>query len=270
MRNESNLYPAVFLAKKYCSTSCSRKALSSSKLGDKNPAKSQKVREQISKTLKKKYESGEIQAYMLNEDQRRENSERMLGERNPNYQGRAAEKIRETWNQLSEKERKARNTKISKRRKGKTNVCRETHPEWYIHVLERARDPERRKKIRLARLAQLEEQCRVNDQTFTPSFNRRAILFFERLDRRLQTTGVYALNPAEYRTTAGYFLDYVNFEKKLIVEWDEKNHYRKDGSLRKRDAERQLEIEAEFPDFRFLRIKEVEESEFDIELAKIF
>jgi very-short-patch-repair endonuclease len=54
----------------------------------------------------------------------------------------------------------------------------------------------------------------------------------------------------------GYWLDYINFDLKVIIEWDEKRHYDASGNLKERDIRRQEEIQEYFPDFLFLRIRE--------------
>jgi very-short-patch-repair endonuclease len=53
----------------------------------------------------------------------------------------------------------------------------------------------------------------------------------------------------------GYWLDYINFEKKLIIEWDERSHY-KNNKLKEKDVLRQNAIQKVFPDFQFSRIQE--------------
>jgi len=51
----------------------------------------------------------------------------------------------------------------------------------------------------------------------------------------------------------GYFLDYINFYKKIIIEWDESYHFDEEGKLREKDVIRQKEIQKVFPDFKFIR-----------------
>lgn len=55
----------------------------------------------------------------------------------------------------------------------------------------------------------------------------------------------------------GYYLDYVNDDLKLIIEWDEVAHY-KNGKLLEKDIKRQNKILSsdEFKNYIFLRIKE--------------
>jgi very-short-patch-repair endonuclease len=50
------------------------------------------------------------------------------------------------------------------------------------------------------------------------------------------------------------WVDYINFEKKLIIEWDEKYHLREKKKMK--DITREKEIKELFPDFKFVRIQE--------------
>jgi len=79
----------------------------------------------------------------------------------------------------------------------------------------------------------------------TPGYNSRACEWFTQFDAAHNTEGIHATNGGEYRT-AGYFLDYINHDLQLIIEWDEEDHY-KEGRLRDRDVRRQIEIEELHP-----------------------
>jgi hypothetical protein len=91
-----------------------------------------------------------------------------------------------------------------------------------------------------------------------PSYNKKACEYFKRFDEENNTKGQYALygGGEYYIKDLGYWLDYINFEKKLIIEFDEGHHYLTDGSLREKDIVRQKEIENLLNDFIFIRIKE--------------
>jgi hypothetical protein len=90
------------------------------------------------------------------------------------------------------------------------------------------------------------------------SFNKRASKWFEEYDKENNTKGQYAINNGDeeyFIEMLGYWLDYINFEKKTIIEWDERHHYLHD-ELRVEDVNRQNAIKKLFPDFTFKRIKE--------------
>lgn len=228
-----------------------------------NPAQRPEIKEKISNTLKRKYESGEIPRPIASEETRTARSLRMLGENNPNFQGKSVEKIRSSWDAEWKK-------KISRARSGRWGfLSKELNPVWYERTKIAARNPERRKKIRLARIAQLKAQCELKGDSFTPNFSIKAIPFFKLVDEKLGFKGQYAMNPMEYETESGYFLDYINFDAKWIIEWDERHHFEK-GLLREKDLLRQKEIQNEFPNFRFIRVNETSPENFSQLLSEIF
>ncbi len=101
--------------------------------------------------------------------------------------------------------------------------------------------------------------------------NLIATKFFRKFDKDFRTKGHYAdpeNGKKEFRVI-GYSLDYINFDLKMIIEWDEESHYRK-GFLKKKDTERQQEIQEHFSDFRFVRIRQEEklDSERVMEMAE--
>ncbi|MFH1603245.1 MAG: DUF559 domain-containing protein [Pseudomonadota bacterium] len=118
--------------------------------------------------------------------------------------------------------------------------------------------PEVKCQLRRQILERIERQLDEGGQVF-PFYNRRACDWFRRFDETNQTQGQYATNGGEYQIAElGYFLDYINHEKRLIIEWDEEYHYR-NGQLREKDVRRQKEIEEQFPEYTFIRIRESEE-----------
>lgn len=91
-----------------------------------------------------------------------------------------------------------------------------------------------------------------------PSYNKKACDFFRKFDSVNNTSGQHAENGGEYLIDElGYYLDYINFDKKLIIEFDERRHYA-GGELKEADKIREEEIKACFPDFEFKRIHEKE------------
>jgi len=94
-------------------------------------------------------------------------------------------------------------------------------------------------------------------QKHKPSYNEIACGFFEQFDRDFNTQGQYG-NREFYIKALGYWVDYINFDLKLIIEWDEEHHYYSNGNLRKKDLERQKEIQEHFSDFTFVRLRQKE------------
>lgn len=110
---------------------------------------------------------------------------------------------------------------------------------------------ESRNKMRLARINNILK----NNKTW-PSYNKNACKFFEYFDLKADTIGVYAGNPNEFLIKdLGYWLDYINFSLKIIIEWDEDHHFEKSGELTKRDIIRQEEIQRYFSEYKFIRIR---------------
>lgn len=101
------------------------------------------------------------------------------------------------------------------------------------------------------------EQNKLNGRNLYPSWNPRACKFFKKFDIENNTNGQYATNDKEfYIKKLGYWVDYINKDLKLIMEYDEKKHYLANGILKKKDVLRQKEIEKLFSEYKFIRIKE--------------
>ncbi len=125
------------------------------------------------------------------------------------------------------------------------------------------RDDETKRKISLKIRTQRMRELESSGKLHLASFNLTSCKFFDILDSFLNTLGRYGTATGEYYIKdLGYFLDYINFDLKFIVEWDEKYHYSALGQLREKDIIRQRAIMNYFPDFKFIRIKESETAKF--------
>ena len=89
-----------------------------------------------------------------------------------------------------------------------------------------------------------------------PNFNKNSIPYFKKFDKENNTKGLYGKEEFHIPGTR-YRVDYINFNLKLIIEWDEESHF-KNNKLKEKDIQRQKEIQAFYPDFEFLRIREKE------------
>ena len=89
------------------------------------------------------------------------------------------------------------------------------------------------------------------------NYNREACEFFKAFDEKNNTKGRYAVYGGGefYVRELGYWLDYINFELKTIIECDELYHFDENGNLRESDIRRQKEIQELYPYFRFIRFK---------------
>ena len=168
------------------------------------------------------------------------------GENNPMYGRYHTEKTKE---------------KMSLSRKGKPSTFRgkhhskETIEKMRLAQLGKHLSEKTKKGIRLARLKIIEKTIFEGGQV-SPAYNLNACKFFVKFDQLNNTNGMYATNGGEYHIKElGYFPDYFNPNLKLIMEWDEKHHYR-NNQLKEKDIKRQKEIQSLFPDYKFVRIKE--------------
>jgi very-short-patch-repair endonuclease len=91
-----------------------------------------------------------------------------------------------------------------------------------------------------------------------PVFNKKACQFFNYIDWKTNTCGQHALTikGEKFLKKLGYWLDYINNELKIIIEWDEEGHYNKNGKLNYKDILRQREIQNYYPNYKFIRVRQ--------------
>ena len=204
-----------------------------------------------------------------------------FGKTGPNY-GKSSNKKNKTYEQIYGKEKAKllrkknsdahkgeKNHNFGKRGKG-TPMFNKHHTEETLMKISKALSGERhpmfnkhlsnetRRKIRIKTIKRIEE----NNGVCWPNYNKEACKFFKSFDEECGTEGKYAVygGGEHYIEELGYWVDYFNPKLKLIMEYDEKHHFVDNGNLRKKDAIRQAEIQALYPDFKFIRIKQGEEN----------
>ena len=112
------------------------------------------------------------------------------------------------------------------------------------------------KTVRLQMIELTKLRLEKNEQLI-PNWNPQACDYFENFDKENKTLGRHARNGGEfYIKELGYWLDYINHDLKLIIEYDEKYHQNK--NQRKKDMKRQREIQEIYPDYEFKRINDQE------------
>jgi hypothetical protein len=112
-----------------------------------------------------------------------------------------------------------------------------------------AANEETRQKMRLSYLNTLRK--RVGGQIY-PNWNPAACDYFDHFDREHNTHGHHARNGGErFISELGYWVDYINDELKIIMEYDEPHHRQQ----KPQDERRQQEIQKALPDYQFLRIQ---------------
>jgi len=128
--------------------------------------------------------------------------------------------------------------KMSEARKGKVRI--------------QSQDEIKNRRIRAIKI--ISERLE-NGQQMVPNWNPKACDYFEQFDKDNNTSGHHARNGGEfYIKELGYWVDYINHDLKLIIEYDEDYHF-KNGILREKDVIRQQEIQKFFKDYEFKRIK---------------
>ena len=116
-------------------------------------------------------------------------------------------------------------------------------------------EEEKRKR----RVNVFERLKKIKDENFqmVPNWNPVACDFFEKFDIENDTIGRHARNGGEfYIKELGYWLDYINKDLKIIIEYDEERHFDENGNLKEKDILRQHEIQKIYPDYQFLRIRQ--------------
>lgn len=130
-------------------------------------------------------------------------------------------------------------------------ICGGPTPHWDSRTCSMNCQAEFKRRSHLLRIQKaLGEGVQLN-----PFYNLDACKWFADYDKDNNTVGKYATNGGE-EPVKGYWLDYINHDKKLIIEWNEKQHYNKDGSLRKRDVRKRDDVLKAFPGYEFWSIKE--------------
>ena len=83
---------------------------------------------------------------------------------------------------------------------------------------------EHKRKLRIAAIKRIENSYNNGNQLI-PNYNLKACEYFEQFDKDNNTSGLYATNGGEfYIGELGYWVDYINHDLKLIIEYDEKYH----------------------------------------------
>ncbi len=138
----------------------------------------------------------------------------------------------------------------------RSGTYRYSHKHWGMRInLLRLKPCNQCKKL-TSNQTYCSKKCR-DVETFGRSYNHRASKWFERFDRLLDSKGVYGTSKRKEHRVGRFYLDYINHEYKIIIEWDEEYHYRNNHDcLEKNDVERQDFIQKQLPDYTFMRIRE--------------
>ena len=209
---------------------------------------SQKCRVEYEK-LNLRQVSNEIKQKISNSLKGNENAKNHIGSKYWLGKKKSIESVEAMKNKLKNRPSKKKGIKISNEIKQKiSNSLKGREDTQQTKANKRRAQVERSKKL-------LEKYDL--DKLHFPNFNPKACDYFEKFDKKNNTHGCHALNGGEYYIKElGYFVDYINHDLKIIIEWDESHHFDSSGNLLKKDQIRQNEIEGYFSDYEFRRIKQ--------------
>lgn len=169
-----------------------------------------------------------------------------------------AGKGRLPWNKGIPRSKECRDkisaAKLGKKRGPHSKETRDKISAAHMGKKQASPSEETKRKMRIAHVANIKKNYGIA----FPSYNLRACQYFLDMDNANETHGRYAVfgGGEVYVEELGYWLDYINYETKTIIEWYESHHFKRDGTLRTKDAAREKAIRAYFPDYIFMAIRQ--------------
>jgi len=139
------------------------------------------------------------------------------------------------------KNRKGGRTWTIEQRLERSNAI-QTSPEW-LEKCKKGAYGKRGKRVseegkRNLRLGQIKRLEKLNGQLF-PNYNKTACNVFEEINRTLGWKGIHAENGGEYHLKKlGYWLDYYEPTKNVVIEFYEKHHFSRKGQVEKDELRR--------------------------------
>jgi len=89
----------------------------------------------------------------------------------------------------------------------------------------------------------------------SPSYNKKACIFFNKLNKKYKLKGKHAENGGEFHIKGlGYFVDFYSKKYNLVIEWNEERHY-DNNKLSKKHLKRQNEIK-KYLKCKFINIRQ--------------
>lgn len=218
-------------------------AMNNPNFGFRGKHHSKETKEKISKSLKIFTNKPDIKAKMSQTTKKlwqNQNFRKKMKMKNSGMQGRKhSEETKKKMSKAHKGQKRNREYRenISKGQRGK--VLSEEH----------------RKKLSIA------FEKRIKDSNYPrnylcPNFNFKSILIFKLLDKILYTRSRYGGTKAGEKKIGKYFMDFFNKKFKIIVEWNEPNHYNNDGNLSEYDVKKRAYVTAIYPDYTYIIIKQ--------------
>ena len=204
----------------------------------------QESKNQIKKTLKRKYMSGEIIVWnkgLTKKIDNRLNGKSRPGKENPNYEkGYYKWWVEKYGKDVADEMNKK--LSIKKSLPGKLNGMygKSQSLETINKILcNRNFTNKTFEKMRISAIKRIE---RTIGKKLKPSYNTLACKIIDKYSKKYGFNFQHAENGGE-RCIGGYFPDGIDEKRKTIIEVDEKHHFNGDGTLKKRDIERQQYLE---------------------------
>jgi len=119
---------------------------------------------------------------------------------------------------------------------------------WYG----KKKSEQHRQKIRETKVEKLKQN------KIKPQYNEEACKLFDNLNERFNWNIQHAENGKEKYIDCGYWVDGYESELNLVLEYDERHHFR-EGKLKEKDIEREEKIKSEL-NCKFVRIKKNKEA----------
>jgi very-short-patch-repair endonuclease len=170
-------------------------------------------------------------------------SEKMKGSGNHFY-GKSHSK--KTKSKLSTPKSKEHRIKISNSLRG-----RKTNRKYIV-------SDETRRKMRISAVKRMKRT--YGESKFLPSVNKNETEYFTKLEQQMGWDGIFfgknGANVQYYIENLGYWVDFYDASRNIVVEYDESGHYHSDWTLRDKDVRRQNEIILELG-CKFYRYNEV-------------
>jgi len=120
---------------------------------------------------------------------------------------------------------------------------------------------ETKKKISQGTKKGMKKTMENKGKNWHPFFNRKAAGYFSKFNEENNTNGQHALNGGEKRiyNEGNIFLDYINDDLKLIIEYDESHH----KYQQEEDKAREIRIIEKLPEYKLIRIDDNKVNSFN-------
>lgn len=183
-----------------------------------------KGKKQSQETIKKLSELRK--GHTTSEETRKKISLANSGEKNGFWGKTHSDEYKKRLSENSDNLRKNAHTEIAIEKRRKKIIGRTTSEETKI-------------KMRISHINRIKNK----NGGVCPMHNINACKYFDELSKKMEWNLQHALNGGEfYVSSLGYFVDAYDFNKNIVVEYDEPLHYDRNNNLKNKDVIRQTQI----------------------------